>query len=573
MKISAIRIKNFRAYEDETVELHDYTCFVGPNGAGKSTVLTSLNVFFRETASANTDLLHLGREDFHANNTGAPVEISVTFKDLNAQAKEDLKAYVRQDKLTVSAVAKWDEGAQSAEVKQLGKRLGMKAFAEYYEREKNSTSKELQEFYNSKLREQFPDLPEAKTKPKMDAAMRDFEAAHPEMLELLDSEDNFYGIMGVGKLAPYLQWVNVPAVKDAGSETTEGKNTAIGKLLTRRVHAQLNLREPLETLRRETLQEYGALLAAHTIGLKTLSDSLTSRFRVWAHQSAALKLQWQQGLKSVIVNTPIAEVKAIEGLFQGDLVRFGHGLQRSFIFALLEEEAEHTDIGPRLILGCEEPELYQHPPQARHLASVLQKLTFNNSQVLVTTHSPYFVNSAKFETIRMAVKNSATGVAAVKRATLDRVSKSIAEAVGEPPVQPGGTAAKIIQEMEDGMSEMFFASFRVLVEGQEDIAFISSYLSLANQWDRFRSMGGHFVEVHGKSHLIHALAIANELGLPSFVVFDCDGDTPADQPGGTKTGRRDQQEKENLAIFRLSAHKYWRHIQARDRSGSPHGNQ
>ncbi|WP_443197812.1 AAA family ATPase, partial [Pseudoalteromonas sp. GABNS16H] len=37
MNISSIRIENFRAFKDETVEFGNYSCFVGPNGAGKST--------------------------------------------------------------------------------------------------------------------------------------------------------------------------------------------------------------------------------------------------------------------------------------------------------------------------------------------------------------------------------------------------------------------------------------------------------------------------------------------------------------------------------------------------------
>ena len=39
MRISSIRIENFRSFEDETLPLNNYACLVGPNGAGKATVL------------------------------------------------------------------------------------------------------------------------------------------------------------------------------------------------------------------------------------------------------------------------------------------------------------------------------------------------------------------------------------------------------------------------------------------------------------------------------------------------------------------------------------------------------
>ena len=56
MKIKSIRIENFRSFQDETIVLNSYSCFVGPNGAGKSTVLAALNVFFQERAESATDI-------------------------------------------------------------------------------------------------------------------------------------------------------------------------------------------------------------------------------------------------------------------------------------------------------------------------------------------------------------------------------------------------------------------------------------------------------------------------------------------------------------------------------------
>ncbi|MCS6974558.1 MAG: hypothetical protein NZM13_08750, partial [Cyclobacteriaceae bacterium] len=44
------------------------------------------------------------------------------------QAKQDLKDYVRQDKLIITAVAKYNEATERAEVKQFGNRLGIEDF-------------------------------------------------------------------------------------------------------------------------------------------------------------------------------------------------------------------------------------------------------------------------------------------------------------------------------------------------------------------------------------------------------------------------------------------------------------
>lgn len=49
MKISQVKISNFRGYKDETkIDFNDLTVFVGKNDVGKSTVLEALDVFFNE---------------------------------------------------------------------------------------------------------------------------------------------------------------------------------------------------------------------------------------------------------------------------------------------------------------------------------------------------------------------------------------------------------------------------------------------------------------------------------------------------------------------------------------------
>ena len=386
----------------------------------------------------------------------------------------------------------------------------------------------------------------------MEQALREYEAAHPEQCTLIPSPDQFYGFSkGTNRLQKYVQWVYVPAVKDATTEQAEAKSTALKRLLSRRVHSQITLDKSIDEIRQQAVQEYQELLDSNANALKGLSDSLNTRFQRWAHADARIRLNWQGGHEKISISAPSAEVKAAEGIFEGELARFGHGFQRSFIFALLEEQAEHSDTGPRLLLACEEPELYQHPPQARYLASLLQKLSTQNAQILVCTHSPYFVTGRSFEHVRVVAKDRGTGRAGVSQATFDEVAQLIAKAKGEQPAKPGGVAAKVEQDLQVQMSEMFFASVRVFVEGLEDMGYISSYLSLLDLWDEFRALGCHLVQVQGKSHLVYALAVANALDLPTFTVFDADGNTPPDEPG-RPTGKRTKHEKDNTAILQLS---------------------
>jgi predicted ATP-dependent endonuclease of OLD family len=177
-----------------------------------------------------------------------------------------------------------------------------------------------------------------------------------------------------------------------------------------------------------------------------------------------------------------------------------------------------------MILACEEPELYQHPPQIRHLADVLEKLTDGNNQVVITTHSPLFVNGEGFENTRV-VHHPKVG-AYVHGLTNESLCKRIQAASGVPPKPKiSGMLAKINQSLQPGISEMFFASVPILVEGLEDVSYITTYLHLSGRWSEFRKLGCHLVPANCKDKIITPLAILTELDLPAYVLFDADGDT------------------------------------------------
>ncbi len=548
MRVASVRMQNFRSFEDATVPFNNYACLVGPNGAGKSTVLTALNVFFRESENLPTDLSQLEQEDFHCKNTAAPIRITVTFTDLSEEARDDFSDYVRQGQLVVTAVASFDEATGKAQVKQYGQRLGMTVLRPFFEAvDGGKRVAELKDIYNG-LRETYADLPAPGTKDAMVTSLRDFEAARPDECKLIPSEDQFYGFSkGANRLAKHVQWVYVPAVKDATSEQVEARNSALGKLLARTVRSKTNFDETIKTLRTQMQQQYQELLDGNQDVLDDISSALQMRISEWAHPEARLRLQWKQDPdKSVRVEEPWAHILAGEGEFDGELARFGHGLQRSYLLALLQELAGTDDAaGPTLILACEEPELYQHPPQARHLAATLNTLRQGNAQVIVSTHDPLFVSGQGFEDVRMIRKDPGHRCSAVSHMSFDEIAQAVAAATGEQPAKPEGTLAKIHQALQPSLNEMFFTRRLILVEGLEDVAYLLSYLNLLDKADEFRRLGGHIVAANGKSELLQPLVIARHMGLPTYVIFDADADKP------DKSGSRSKHEKDNSVLLTL----------------------
>jgi putative ATP-dependent endonuclease of the OLD family len=547
MKIKSIRLENFRSFLNETVGLNRYSCFVGPNGSGKSSVLAALNVFFREQGSSSTDVSKLTDEDYFCKETDRPIRITVTFDDLNQVAQDALSAYVRQNELIVTAEAIFDPDAGVGTVRHFGQRSGMTEFRQFFEAEKTGVkAPELTAIYDT-LWQQFSDLPNVRSKDDKIEALHEYEAAHPERCALIPSEDTFYGINSTGKLAHFVQWVYVPAVKDAGEETQESKNTALGKLIARAVRTRVNVDAELEALKTETLTRYRELLERNQASLTGLSEALQRRLGDWAHPDVRLGMAWlSDPNKSVVLQQPVAGIKTGEGEFLGDLARMGHGLQRSYLLALLQELASsEAPDAPTLILGCEEPELYQHPPQARHLANVFETLATGNNQIIITTHSPLFVSGDGFENVRLVKRAGVRASTVVRALTFQCLCDRIRAATGEDRQRRiEGLVAKIHQALQPGIAEMFFARVPVLVEGLEDVSYLTTELHLLGLWSDFRRLGCHIIPANGKDKLIQPLAMAVELGLPVFVVFDADGDA-------TKREHRVKHEQDNRALMCL----------------------
>lgn len=547
MKIKSIGIKNFRSFKNVSVDLNDYTAFVGANGAGKSTVLCALNIFFRQTEEAATDLTELDEEDFHHGNVNEPIEITVTFHELESAAQEDFAQYYRSGLLIISSIATFNPNTRKAPVKQYAQRKGMLQFSKFFKvLNDGGSAGDLKKIYEE-IKKSFPSLSNPSTKENNRQALRSYEEAHPGDCVLIPSEDQFYGFSkGGDRLARYVQWVYVPAVKDATKENVETRNSALGRLLSRTVRSKVNFDDKIQELRNETLKTYRGIIQEQQGALDDLSATLTKRLGEWAHPKAVARLEWiEDPIRSVQIVDPAAKLFAGEGGFSGDLARFGHGLQRSYLLALLQELAVSPDENqPRLILGCEEPELYQHPPQARHLASVFKQLSQGNSQILVSTHSPYFVSGRHFEDVRLVRQDGSKKESTISWTTCEKVAKALSDASGSAVTPIEAERAQLHQALQPHVSEMFFTNKLILVEGLEDIAYITAWLSHTGYWADYRRSGCNIIAVNGKSALFEPLAIAKQLGIPTFVIFDADGNE-------TNPGRRNLHQKDNSLVLSL----------------------
>ena len=113
------------------------------------------------------------------------------------------------------------------------------------------------------------------------------------------------------------------------------------------------------------------------------------------------------------------------------------------MLALLQELALIDDVNaPTLIMGIEEPELYQHPPQARYLAETLIELSEKGAQLLLCTHNPLFIPGDNFDKIRIVREYGNPSQTKITSVSYAGLAKELAS-VGERHIRESGMVAKL----------------------------------------------------------------------------------------------------------------------------------
>jgi putative ATP-dependent endonuclease of the OLD family len=410
----------------------------------------------------------------------------------------------------------------------------------------------------------YADLPAVSNADQLAQAMDDWEQTHLDQCVSARDDGQFLGFSNVGRgsLTKYISFVFVPAVRDAIADAVDGRGSVISQLIEILVRNVINQKEEILAWQKKASDEYKDLTSPEKIGeLNDLSEQLNETLRVF-YTDAGLDLRWLP-IEDLKISLPTASVELLEQGFIGPLEGKGHGLQRAFIFTILQhlahaifahkaepEELEGPMPAGNLILAIEEPELYQHPTKQKHLAGVLRAISsgtlpgvMSATQLLVCSHSPHFVSTDNFDEVRLArricVDGSPSKECVVTDIPYQKVLDGLNAARG--PV-PGGwqqdSLKARLHTLNAEVAEGFFALKVVLVEGAGDQAAI---LAIANAHGFDLSAHGiAVVPVSGKNNLDKTLLIFRGLGIPTYVIWD--NDLQAD----------DNTKLTNIALFKIN---------------------
>lgn len=518
MKVSSARIRGYRCIADLEVTFDDLTAFVGSGGVGKSTILNALDWFFHGGELSERDL----HWPTNATESVAEVAVAVTFSDLNEGDRAALGRYVDGNVTTLTRT--WSEG--DAE-KLSGNALVLPEFELVREAE---GAVELRNRYRElyEQRGEELELPEPATnREQVERNMEAWERAHPDRCELRPRDARHLGgFTGTPLLASRISYVLVGAAAGAPEALSGGRGSVLDRLLSAVEQLSAEARAAIVGLQEKAQGEIESVVTgARGAALVSIGAGITKRVETY-FPGAAIKLKDEVAPP----RPPQISVRALVSDRGGHPIEAdlqGHGLQRALVIALLHELAE-TAPQPEaktegaedvrsLVLAIEEPELYQHPLQARNLAASLEKLALQTTersiQVAYSTHSPYFTRPALFRDLRLCRRDTQGGTTCVA-ADPDAVATAIANAG-----YTGAIANSVEAALAVSLREAIFAGAVLLCEGPTDAALLAGVAALQGGLDRD---GIAIADCGTKAAIGIAIGILNQLEIPYFVLFDAD---------------------------------------------------
>ncbi|MCK4543740.1 MAG: ATP-dependent endonuclease [Spirochaetales bacterium] len=547
MIIKAVEVKNFRSIREARLDCDDLTAIVGRNGAGKSSFLYAIDTFY-DIAAPITE------EDFFDRDMGSPIEIRVTYGDLRDDEKGEFQPYIRDNILIVTKRISSENGRITQHY--YAAALQIPQFAEI--RAKSGKRDRVNAWNELVDSDKLPNLGgRARSADEVERLMTEYEHNHPELMEPIEREEQFFGPknIGGGKLDKFTKYVLVPAVREASDEVS-GRKGAIYQILDMIVLRKINAREDIQKFKSEFEERVKKLYSSENLTeLPELGISISQTLEKFAPGSQ-LNLGWDE-VKLPEVPLPAARATLIEDSFEGEITRKGHGLQRALIVTLLQHLAmtvpvvptaegsteEETNIseskdtkssqGPDLILAIEEPELYLHPSRCRYLSNLLLQLAERpgvglgvSNQIIYTSHSPYFVDLHRFDQIRMVRKvpspDSVVPQSIVTHFSLKQAAEEIAKVCNANPADftRDSFRARAMSVMNTIVNEGFFADVVVVVEGQSEVGTLWKLQEIMKKdWPQ---LGIVVVPAGGKNNIDRPTVIFRGLSIPTYFIFDAD---------------------------------------------------
>ena len=390
MKISQVKITNFRGYKDETtVNFNDLTVFVGKNDVGKSTVLEALDVFFNEGKGVikldKEDINKQGLED--GNNT---ISIAVVFEDLptslvldstnhttlqdeyllNGDGKlEIVKTYPNAGKEKVSVKANHPSNPACADLL-LKKQKDLQAIIK-----KDSISCD-DEKKNAVMRKAI-----------WTHYVNDLQLGEVEIDVTKEDAKNIWSQLK-NYMPLYSLFQSDRKNSDGDSEIQDPMKLAVQEILK-----DTTIQASLNKIATEVDSKLKQVASRTLEKLKEMNPEIANSLNPVIPSAESLK--WADVFKNV----------SISGDEDIPINKRGSGVKRLVLLNFFRAEVERRQTEknvPDIIYAIEEPETSQHPEHQKKLIDDFIELSKSeHTQIILTTHSPAIVKMLDFEHLKL----------------------------------------------------------------------------------------------------------------------------------------------------------------------------
>ncbi len=416
MRVSRVVIDNFRSVKHLDFKPGPLCTLIGENNSGKSTIMRALNLVLGETWPTERAF---DENDFHANDTSKPIEISVYFDQPWEETRNGKTNKVAGFKLRCKAYKVATKGKGVGELKTEYICIGP-AGGELKYPAVPGKFQGIQYSLNVKgdMRTAVPLL-------YVDV-MREYARQTPSsrwsvLRKLLDPI--LVGFMNDKTMVPF----------------TEEDGTVVQ--LTRLQAFQRAIGSAYSYLRTPDFEQMESSLATNALehmGLDPKTDGVSLGFSLHDPANAYKNLE--------LLIEQLSRVSTAQDV--------GAGLQSAIVVAIFRTYEEMQKTGA--IFAIEEPEAFLHPQKARYFAAVLERIADAGNQVFLSTHSPFFVKLHKPETVALVRRTEVNGTTVSQTASID--------------IAPDQKATLRMQTAVNvARGEMLFARRVLLVEGDTEV--------------------------------------------------------------------------------------------------------
>lgn len=462
-------IKNFRCIGASpiTIDLDDIVVLVGPNNVGKSSVLKAYEVIMSEGSAAG----QLAIEDFPAGKVdpGAIPEIELHTVVYDNSPGPEWMAKIPSGEMLVKELWRWP-----------------------------SPGAPVRRGFNVEQNRWATDDDKEKV-PWGAAGVANSRRPQPHRVDAFASPDE-----QAGEIVKLLMTAIKDRVKSHQENSKEDKKSDFAKLL-----------KGIADLQKKIVAESEEHIAAVQTDLSGYIG------RVFPGHRVVFDAKPEDDLDKAI-NLFKANPQLLMGPEDGYLStigRQGSGARRTLLWTairLLAETGKKKPEGgqrPHVLL-LDEPEICLHPSAVREACDLLYGLPgfTGNWQVMVTTHSPCFVDFARDHTSIVRVERREDGQ--ITGTTIFRPEKAMFDGTDK-------ESLKLFNLCDPYVAEFFFGGRTIIVEGDTEYTAFKHAIAAAPK----KYEGVHVVRARGKAKIVLLCKILNQFGSPYSVLHDSDRPT------------------------------------------------